>query len=177
MPPHGLSVPQETDHDSNLCSTDQRSRTWGPTQHSRLSTYSPSLCRSSWFGRLTADLGYTTWTRPWTSDPRWPFCSGSMKNSPLSVRISPACRTNTHNHASGKHCDISLYDSRVWVCGVTAWTWNRRNQDSNHNKYWINNALWAHNPVLIMNGKVISAERVKPFEQVLEKTSHHQEHN
>lgn len=52
----------------------------------------PSLWRScfSWpVSFLMANLRYTTWTRPFTSTSCWPFSRGSMKNSPLSVRIRP----------------------------------------------------------------------------------------
>lgn len=52
----------------------------------------PSLWRSclSWPASfLMANLRYTTWTRPFTSTSCWPFSRGSMKNSPLSVRIRP----------------------------------------------------------------------------------------
>lgn len=82
---------------SNFCHNYQNSRTGVPFHHFMISVSSPSLCRLSWFCRLTADLGYTTWTRPWTSDSCWPFCSGSMKNSPLSVRINPAWKNRMIN--------------------------------------------------------------------------------
>lgn len=61
--------------------------------HHGASPLLPSLRRSSlrWpVSRLMADLRYTTWTRPFTSTSCWPLSSGSMKNSPLSVRIRPA---------------------------------------------------------------------------------------
>lgn len=62
------------------------------------SLHPPSFSKSSFrwtVSRLMADLRYTTCTRPFTSTSCWPFSRGSMKNSPLSVRIRPAWKNRT----------------------------------------------------------------------------------
>lgn len=63
----------------------------------------PSLWRSSlrWpVSCFMADLRQTTWTRPFTSTSCWPFSRGSMKNSPLSVRIRPAWKKRAQNECT-----------------------------------------------------------------------------